>query len=60
MIHWLKTKVPSSLLIVEATATQTIKLGQLKGRIEKGLNGYSRFIHSHQPGKEEYGNKLGG
>ena len=32
---------------------------QIKDQIEKGLNGYCRFIRSHQQGKEEYGTKLG-
>lgn len=32
---------------------------EIKDKIEKGLNGYCRFIRSQQQGKEEYGNKLG-
>ncbi|TFI56262.1 four helix bundle protein [Mastigocladus laminosus UU774] len=31
---------------------------QLKNQIDKGLNGYCRFIRSQQQGKQEYGNKL--
>ncbi|QIR36955.1 four helix bundle protein [Tolypothrix sp. PCC 7910] len=31
---------------------------QLKDQIEKGLNGYCRFIRSQQQGKEEYGTRL--
>lgn len=31
---------------------------QIKDQIEKGLNGYCRFIHSQQQGKQEYGTRL--
>ncbi|BAZ02492.1 hypothetical protein NIES37_65050 [Tolypothrix tenuis PCC 7101] len=33
-------------------------VSQLKDQIEKGLNGYCRFIRSQQQGKEEYGTRL--
>ncbi|MBD2295341.1 four helix bundle protein [Anabaena sphaerica FACHB-251] len=39
-------------------AEQLNWVSQLKDRIEKGLNGYCRFIRSQQQGKEEYGSKL--
>ncbi|NWF60478.1 MAG: four helix bundle protein [Fischerella sp.] len=33
-------------------------VSQLKNQIDKGLNGYCRFIRSQQQGKQEYGNQL--
>ncbi|BAZ52131.1 hypothetical protein NIES4103_47900 [Nostoc sp. NIES-4103] len=53
----------SAFIIAESlgycNAEQLNWVSQIKDRIEKGLNGYCRFIRSQQQGKEEYGNKLG-
>lgn len=49
----------SAFIVAESvgfcTTEQLNWVSQLKVQIEKGLNGYCRFIRSQQQGKEEYG-----
>ncbi|MEH1765715.1 four helix bundle protein [Nostoc sp.] len=57
------TETKSAFIIAESlgycNTEQLHWVSQLKDQIEKGLNGYCRFIRSQQQGKEEYGNRLG-
>ena len=57
------TQTKSAFIIAESlgycNTEQLNWVSQLKDRIEKGLNGYCRFIRSQQQGKEEYGTRLG-
>ncbi|MEH2062075.1 MAG: four helix bundle protein [Nostoc sp.] len=57
------TETKSAFIIAESlgycNAEQLHWVSQLKDQIEKGLNGYCRFIRSQQQGKEEYGTRLG-
>ncbi|MEH1853943.1 MAG: four helix bundle protein [Nostoc sp.] len=56
------TETKSAFIIAESlgycNTEQLHWVSQLKDQIEKGLNGYCRFIRSQQQGKEEYGNRL--
>ena len=51
----------SAFIIAESigycTTEQLNWVSQLKGKIEKNLNGYCRFIKSQQQGQNEYGNQ---
>jgi four helix bundle protein len=53
----------SAFVIAESlgycTQEQLNWVTEIKDQIEKGLNGYCRFIRSQQQGKEEYGTKFG-
>ncbi|MDZ8137453.1 MAG: four helix bundle protein [Nostoc sp. DedQUE04] len=57
------TETKSAFIIAESlgycNTEQLHWVSQLKDQIEKGLNGYCRFIRSQQQGKEEYGTRLG-
>ncbi|MDZ8261379.1 four helix bundle protein [Nostoc sp. ChiQUE01b] len=57
------TEAKSAFIIAESlgycNTEQLHWVSQLKDQIEKGLNGYCRFIRSQQQGKEEYGTRLG-
>ncbi|MEH2163709.1 MAG: four helix bundle protein [Nostoc sp.] len=57
------TETKSAFIIAESlgycNTEQLNWVSQLKDWIEKGLNGYCRFIRFQQQGKEEYGTRLG-
>ncbi|MBW4686177.1 MAG: four helix bundle protein [Komarekiella atlantica HA4396-MV6] len=57
------TETKSAFIIAESlgycNTEQLHWVSQLKDQIEKGLNGYCRFIRSQQQAKEEYGTRLG-